>query len=285
METRKIFVILLCLCTCCLASCGNDDEGGRKVTDYREYTLTVASKKLPGVVFSGGSDSPAEVYAVKEEGSQQWEQLYGISDFEYESGYEYKIRISRTSYLDHNMGDPAWTEYKLLKILSKEKKESEGLPQNFIVGNNHTLLPIHISYAIEAGQKGVIENDLKNNPLIPYGCSYFFNGNITVWALFDRNGTMSAYGALEKKSVENSGIPDSFRLLPPEGQVSLSMRWTFHEVNKGDGEKRSYFVFLSRDTGSAKNIPWLYEDLTEYYKNKYPEAEVKAVVVRQNFRF
>ena len=30
------------------------------------------------------------------------------------------------------MGEPAWTEYELLEVLSKECKESEDLPEDFI---------------------------------------------------------------------------------------------------------------------------------------------------------
>lgn len=45
-----------------------------------------------------------------------------IDGFEFEKGYEYKIKVSETSYLDHSMGQPAWTEYDLLDVLSKEEK-------------------------------------------------------------------------------------------------------------------------------------------------------------------
>ncbi len=41
-------------------------------------------------------------------------------------------RISETDYLDYTMATPAWTEYDLLEILSKEKKNSDGLPEHFI---------------------------------------------------------------------------------------------------------------------------------------------------------
>ena len=44
--------------------------------------------------------------------------LPSISGFEYESGYEYILRISRTDYLDYSMGEPAWTEYALIEEFS-----------------------------------------------------------------------------------------------------------------------------------------------------------------------
>lgn len=134
MKTRNLFgMLLLLLCMIGFVSCLNEDnQEGRKVTGYEEYTVTVASTKLQGVLSSCGSSFLSDVYAVKKEDSQEWKQLSGVQDFDYEVGYEYKILISETNFLDYNMGEPAWTEYKLLKVLSKEKKDSEELPENFI---------------------------------------------------------------------------------------------------------------------------------------------------------
>lgn len=134
MKTRNLFgMLLLLLCMIGFLSCLNEDnQEGRKVTGYEEYTVTVASTKLQGVLSSCGSSFLSDVYAVKKEDSKEWEQLSGVQDFDYEVGYEYKILISETNFLDYNMGEPAWTEYKLLKVLSKEKKDSEVLPENFI---------------------------------------------------------------------------------------------------------------------------------------------------------
>ena len=72
------------------------------------------------------------MYAVKNESQSEWQPLGNITKFDYEPGYEYQIRISATSYLDRNMGEPAWTEYKLLEVLSKERKDSKDLPVDFI---------------------------------------------------------------------------------------------------------------------------------------------------------
>lgn len=134
MKTRNLFgMLLLLLCMIGFVSCLNEDnQEGRKVTGYEEYTVTVASTKLQGVLSSCGSSFLSDIYAVKKEDSKEWEQLSGVQDFDYEVGYEYKILISETNFLDYNMGEPAWTEYKLLKVLSKEKKDSEELPENFI---------------------------------------------------------------------------------------------------------------------------------------------------------
>lgn len=106
MKKHNYFTILLVaiLTMAGLTACNDDDEEGRKITGYKEYTLTVASVKLPGVLTSSGSNVLADVYAVKNEQSTDWEAHGSIGKFEYEEGYEYQIRISETSYLDYNMG-------------------------------------------------------------------------------------------------------------------------------------------------------------------------------------
>lgn len=115
-----------------LTACSDDDEEGRKVTDYKEYVLTVASEKIPGVLWSDGVNYLSEVYAVKQEQSDEWSACGSIAGFEFEKGYEYQIKIGETSYLDYSMGTPAWTERKLLEVISKDKKDSENLPLHLI---------------------------------------------------------------------------------------------------------------------------------------------------------
>lgn len=130
---NKLLTILFAFVVLTVTSCNNDDDlGGRMVTDYKEYKLTVASRKLPGVVTSCGNSTLTDVFAVKNESQSEWQPLGYITKFDYEQGYEYQIRISKTSYLDYRMGEPAWTEYELLEVLSKERKDSENLPDDFI---------------------------------------------------------------------------------------------------------------------------------------------------------
>ena len=50
--------------------------------------------------------------------------------------------MSETSYLDYAMGDPAWTERDLLEVISKEQKESEGLPLHFIPDAYYKRFPL-----------------------------------------------------------------------------------------------------------------------------------------------
>lgn len=67
MKKQNYFTILLVaiLTMAGLTACNDDDDEGRKITDYKEYTLTVASVKLPGVLTSSCSNVLADVYAVK----------------------------------------------------------------------------------------------------------------------------------------------------------------------------------------------------------------------------
>lgn len=123
--------ILLLLIVAVFASCSKDDQDEAKITGYKEYSMTIASQKLQGVV-GIGVYVLQDVYAVKKEASTKWEPFIGIQGFDYESGFEYVIKISETNYLDYRRGDPAWSEYKLIEVSSKEKKNSEGLPEHFI---------------------------------------------------------------------------------------------------------------------------------------------------------
>lgn len=116
-----------------LNSCSDEAPPSRQLIGYEEYTLTVASMKLDGLIWTGDFNRIGEVYAVKREGEDEWQPFDGfIIGFHYEDGYEYQIRISKTDYFYHEVGDLAWSEYNLIKLLSKECKNSEGMPKDFI---------------------------------------------------------------------------------------------------------------------------------------------------------
>lgn len=60
---KKIILLFL---MAALISCMNEEQDGEKIEGYKEYTMSVASQKLPGVVYTGcGSSSLGDVYAVK----------------------------------------------------------------------------------------------------------------------------------------------------------------------------------------------------------------------------
>lgn len=66
MRTKNLFgILMLFLFTFTFISCDKEDEEDAKVTDYQEYELTVASKKILGMIFSEGKNYFRKVYAVK----------------------------------------------------------------------------------------------------------------------------------------------------------------------------------------------------------------------------
>lgn len=66
MRTKHLFgILMLFLFTFTFISCDKEDEEGCKVINYQEYELTVASKKILGMIFSEGKNYFRKVYAVK----------------------------------------------------------------------------------------------------------------------------------------------------------------------------------------------------------------------------
>lgn len=276
MKTKSLLGTFMFIC-CMLSftSCLNDnlEEEGTQVTGYEEYTLTVASKKLLGVDFSCGSDVVTEVYAVKKADADEWEPFTYIQDFDYEPGYEYTLRISETDYVDYRRGDPAWTEYKLLEVLSKEKKDSEGLPEHLIPETYNNKFSIHTSYAVEAEHKEQIENELNSHLPVPQNNTCIFYTNHTQWIWLDAGNHIVKQGTIERQHKDWTEFPDSYKLLPPERQVTDSMEWTF----LSDENAYTFDTFIIRN-GLYYQFAF-YKDLTEHYRNKYPEAGVRTVVV------
>lgn len=190
---RMLAVVLLTVL--CMPSCLSDmEQEGKKTIGHKEYELIVASVKLPGVLTSSGSNTLAEVFAVKRDESSEWEAMGPIGGFEYEDGYEYRIRISETSYLDKRMGDPAWTEYRLMEVVSKESRDSEGLPLNFIPAwyfEHSVYIDPDFVYEMEADKTDEIENDLKSDKAYRFGdCRYYLCSGCSGERWFKLNSDM-----------------------------------------------------------------------------------------------
>ena len=80
MKTQKIEILILFLCIFGFIGCDNKDEEGEKVTNYKEYTLTIASKKIPGVCRSDRFNYLSDVYAVKKENDRNGKALDSLVD-------------------------------------------------------------------------------------------------------------------------------------------------------------------------------------------------------------
>lgn len=297
MKTKVFFGMLFVafLTVAGLTACidGNEESGkeSRKITDHKEYTLTVASVKLPGIVTSCGYAIFTDVYAVKNEQSTDWEAQGSIGKFEYEEGYEYQIRISKTSYLDYRMGEPTWAEYELLEVISKEPKNSENLPPHFIPNWYFEYQCPHINpefaYAIEADKKEDIEYDLKTDATYKFGgLRYYIPLPVADnWFLLDDDMHTVGQGILIRRSKESTEFPETYQLLMPEQQVPGYEQFDFVTNTAPDELIMQYDVFICCQSLDKSVAPqsidiWLYKDLTAYYKSKYPEANVKAVVIR-----
>ena len=272
-----------------MCACTDDNEEGKKVTSYSEYTLTIAYVKLPGVVTSSGSNMVTDVYAVKDEHSTEWEAHGDIAKFEYEEGYEYQIRISKTSYLDYRMGDPAWTEYELLEVISKEHKNSENLPPHFIPNwyfeQHCAYINPEFAYVIDADKKEEIESDLKTDVAYTFVGSRCYMLNADKWFLLDLDMQTKEYGNVIRKSKEPTDFPKSYKHLYPEQQIVSFGQYDFVPKDAPEEPIMQYDVMISRQfpTKSISRetyILWLFRDLTAYYQSKYPEANVKAVAIR-----
>ena len=295
MKTSEILKTLaLLICTSIFISCQKEEEG-RKITGYEEYTITVASEKVPGLLFSSGDNHLSEVYAVMREHSAVWEQLGSIKGFEYEPGYEYTLRISETNYLDHSMGDPAWTEYELLKLISKEEKTSDNVPNNFIPEWFYTEyctgIDSEFRYYIDAENKSVIEEDLNSNPMITFGgLDCYMDNNWTRWLLVNEKKEIGMLGFIKKVNIDGADFPESYKNLKPEGTIAGTMEWTFIIGNDPENEENAikYDVFICNPSKSKSAgptpVPYFYKDFTQYYQEKYPEAGVKAVAVSHSIK-
>lgn len=95
------------------------------------------------------------------------------------------------------------------------------------------------------------------------------------------DGSMLKPIFIKSMNKDPEEIPDSYTMLPPKGQTVGFMEWTFLDENGNETDYPSFDVFFGHKTRSEQtfDIANLYKDLTELYKNKYPEAGVKTVVV------
>ena len=293
MKTQKLEILILFLCIFGFIGCDNEDEEGEKVIGYKEYTLTIASKKFPRVCGTDGFYYLSDVYAIKKENAQEWDSLRFIDGFEFEKGYEYKIKVSETNYLNHRKGQPAWTEYSLLEIISKDKKASDAVPLHFIPEwyYKDKFIPEY-KYAVEADNKDLIEEDLKTYSIMPLDYHYLLyrgDNKLMTWIAIKDDSNMLTPTFIKSMNKTPEEFPGSYTILPPKGNIVGFMEWTFLDEYGNETNYPSFDVFFgyAADARSIQtpNTAYLYKDLTELYKNKYPKAGVKTVVISYAISF
>ena len=294
MRLRSVIrTISVSLTTAIMVSCTiNGEPEGRQVTDYQEYEVTVASEKVPGVYTSCGNNILTDVYAVRYVGEDDWKMLALIEGFEYESGYEYTLRISRTDYLDYSMGESAWTEYALLEEISKEAKASENVPDNFIPEwffEQHCADLDDFAYKVEAEDPVAVEDDIESDPVFSFNGGRCCIAGLSKWLLLAPDGNVEKWGQLKHVSMSADEMPEIYRIFPPDdaGSIRGYGRLEFMELGDDDNSLMQFDIFFAPSARSKADQPiphsfqlWLYKDLTEVYKKKYPEAGVEAVVIR-----
>ena len=118
----KKMICILCMAAMAVVAveCAGDKE-----------VITVASETADctGV-------GPQKCLLVKRNGSTGWEFWYsGIEGFDYEKGYEYKLKIRREK-IENPAADQSSLKYVLVKVISKTQKVSENMPPSVMDKNN-----------------------------------------------------------------------------------------------------------------------------------------------------
>ena len=116
---------------CCLALLGV--QGCRSVQNtIAVETVDTKQKELDIIVASetriGHGVGPMTCLLVKYASTEKWQYMYSqIEGFDYGPGYEYRLTVIR-SERENIPQDASRYVYKLVKVLSKEKKQSTELP-------------------------------------------------------------------------------------------------------------------------------------------------------------
>ena len=115
MIKKKILFVFVALLCCVFAGC--DDDKAVEV-----YDVTVASTR-----YDSGFDSilGRVFYIVKLDEEEHWTLWRYIHGFDYEPGYEYRIRVKEYEVDTEGMMDRSPVEYRLDKVYSKELKTSD----------------------------------------------------------------------------------------------------------------------------------------------------------------
>lgn len=139
-------------------------------------------------------------------------------------------------------------------------------------------------YTVNAEQPEIIENDIRANAALVEGLHCYITAGWENWFLLDTNKKAVEQGILKKVNKDYTEFSETYKLLPPKGNVLGYMQWDFIKDTGPEKSTMQYDVFICSGTKNKSAAdypvtPWLYKDLTVYYQNKYPEADVKAAVI------
>lgn len=245
----SVIAILLISVVCCI-SCNKQDDELSNVIE-----LTVASKKVMSTDWGG---IQAERNVVRE-ADGAWEVLFStISGFQYEDGYEYKLKVRKiTPSLEIK---DAYTSYELISQLVKERKATVFARVGYTVSN----IAKATGKKLTADDITSIENQIKstspfngvNNLVLE--CTDFYADRVLSqdWNYTTNTG---------KSGVCNRTLREN------EGNGIMTYTFDF------DGMSVAYEY---SHMGSPTSIPYLILDVTAEYKTQYPDLELAQSCIK-----
>lgn len=133
-KTMRKYIILLFISAFALGACDKND-------DYTVREWTVASQ----LGISHGFHTLQPVLLVKANDDTSWRAVYeGIEGFDYEPGYEYKLRI-KAKQLAEPPQDASSVRYSLLELISKTPARS-NIPDSYYPTFTMEVAPEPVSY-------------------------------------------------------------------------------------------------------------------------------------------
>jgi len=138
---------------------------------------------------------------------------------------------------------------------------------------------VDIKYFVDANIKEAIENDLKESS------SPFLNGilkaeddNETLkWIFNGSDGKELASGGMTYTVITKMYFLEAYQGIPINNQIYAQIAFDFEH----NGQVWPTDMYVVRGTYTKANMIYehfrFYQDLTEYYKTKYPDAEIKNV--------
>ena len=145
------------------------------------------------------------------------------------------------------------------------------------------------AYKVEAEDPAAVEDDIESDPAFSFNGGRCCIAGLGKWFLLDRDGNVGKWGQLKRVSMSADEMPEIYRIFPPDdvGSIRGYGRLEFIEQGDNDNSLMQFDIFFAPSASSKSDRPiphsfrlWLYKDLTEEYKKKYPEAGVEAVVIR-----
>ncbi|WP_106831659.1 hypothetical protein [Parabacteroides pacaensis] len=262
MKTKKLFRMFLALLPIIFVNCSDKND------DYTEITLEETSVRVSylqsySIRITGGSGEYLSFIDHPEIANIEIEKTYG-------AGTLLQIQAKK--------------EGKALITVTDVKS---GKTANCsLVVNIDGISVIDIRYGVEADRSEIILADLKEQELYPIGSCFvpasfsLTKGASGEWTIFDSDAKEIDKGLYTVTEVRGT-IPEAYmRLIPIKEQL---ITWGTCQVDLGN-RKHIYSIILGQVPGTTGNHApsyanfYLYEDLTDYYKTKYPDAGVKAIV-------